>query len=59
MEFRQRLKELRKDKRMSQRDLASRVGIDFTYLSKIETGAMPAPSKNTIIKFGESTQGRC
>jgi transcriptional regulator with XRE-family HTH domain len=56
MEFGQRLKELRKDKMMSQRDLASRAGIDFTYLSKIEKGRMPPPSKNTIVKLAEALE---
>lgn len=48
MTFGQRLRELRKDKGLSQRELASRVGISFTYLSKIENGAMHPPRGKTI-----------
>lgn len=34
--FGQRLRELRKSKELTQRQLAKKAGIDFTYLSKIE-----------------------
>ncbi len=56
--FAARLKELRLGKRLSQRELAERVarrlkeqdrrGFDFTYLSKIENGRMPPPSRPAI-----------
>ena len=36
MEFPERLRTLRREARLSQRDLAERVSVDFTYLSKIE-----------------------
>src|SRR5713101_7372527 len=48
MEFGQRLRDLRKQKNLSQRDLAARVGIDFTYLSKIEGGRLDPPSEIVI-----------
>lgn len=48
MEFGRRLRDLRKLKNVSQRDLASRVGIDFTYLSKIEGGRSAPPSEEVI-----------
>jgi HTH-type transcriptional regulator, competence development regulator len=54
MEFGQRLRELRKNKRLSQRDLASKVGIDFTYLSKIENGKMHPPSTETIMSLAKA-----
>jgi len=38
MKFGERLRELRKEQKISQRELATRVGVDFTYLSKIENG---------------------
>ena len=38
MELEQRLRDLQKRKNLGQRDLAAQVGIDFTYLSKIEGG---------------------
>lgn len=53
MTFGQRLRELRKAKGMTQRELAQRAGIDFTYLSKLETGAMPPPSEKTILSLAE------
>jgi PAS domain S-box-containing protein len=46
--FGERLKELRKAQGATQRDLANRAGIDFTYLSKLENGAVPPPGANTI-----------
>src|SRR6266702_6074615 len=48
MEFGRRLRDLRKQKNVSQRDLATRVGIDFTYLSKIEGGRSAPPSEDVI-----------
>lgn len=39
------------DKRLNQRDFAELVGIDFTYLSKIENSKMPPPSEKTITKM--------
>ena len=48
MTFGQRLRELRKSKGITQRALADKVGISFTYLSKIENGAMQPPRGKTI-----------
>jgi HTH-type transcriptional regulator, competence development regulator len=48
MAFGKRLRELRKDRGLSQRGLADRAGIDFTYLSKIENGRMEPPSEEVI-----------
>ncbi|HEX8495357.1 MAG TPA: helix-turn-helix transcriptional regulator [Pyrinomonadaceae bacterium] len=50
MEFGSRLRQLRVGK-FNQRELAEKVGIDFTYLSKIENGKMPPPSEEVIIKL--------
>ena len=54
--FGQRLRELRKKRNMTQRELAARVaerlkdrGFDVTYLSKIENDRLPPPSTKTII----------
>lgn len=57
--FGQRLRELRKAKDLSQRELAERVaarmrgeerrGFDFTYLSKIENDRLPPPSTPAIL----------
>lgn len=50
-EFGKYLKEVRRKKKISQRELAKHVGVDFTYISKIENGVMPAPSEETIKKM--------
>ena len=46
--FGSRLRELRKASGMSQREVAQKARINFTYLSKIESGAMPPPSRTVI-----------
>ena len=51
--FNIRLKELREQAGLSQRELANRVGVSFTYLSKIESGVMPPPSENVIVRLVE------
>ena len=50
-EFGQMLRELRKKAGLSQRGLGDKVNVDFTYISKIESGAKPPPSKKVIIKL--------
>ena len=39
---------------MHQRQLAEKVNIGFTYLSKIESGAMPPPSEKVILQLAET-----
>jgi HTH-type transcriptional regulator, competence development regulator len=34
---------------MSQRELAERIGVDFSYLSKLENGRLPPPAADTIV----------
>lgn len=62
MTFGQRLRELRKEKNLTQRELADKVaarikadgrGFDFTYLSKIENGKTPPPSVALIIQLAD------
>ncbi len=48
MDFPERLRALRKEAGLSQRDLAERIGVDFTYLSKIENGRVEPPSENVL-----------
>lgn len=48
-----RIRDLRKQADMSQRELASKVKISFTYLSKIESGAMDPPSEEVIKKIAK------
>ena len=42
------LRELRKSRRMSQRELAERVGVTFPYISKIENGQEPPPNAERL-----------
>jgi len=49
--FGQTLRELRHSKGISQRDLAKRVGVDFSYISKVENDRLPPPAADTIIKI--------
>lgn len=45
---------LRKQRGLTQRRLAEAVGIDFTYLSKIENDALPyAPSEKTLRRLAD------
>lgn len=54
MTFGETAKRLRKERGISQRDLAEQVGIDFTYLSKIENDRMEPPSEDTIRRMAEA-----
>ena len=47
------LRRLRKEKRITQRRMAELVGIDFTYISKIENGTMDPPAEDKIIRMAE------
>jgi len=42
------LRRRRLEKKLTQREFAERVGVDFTYLSKVENGRLAAPSEATI-----------
>jgi transcriptional regulator with XRE-family HTH domain len=45
------LKELRKSKGISQRDLADKIGVDFSYISKVENDRLPPPAADTIVRI--------
>ena len=45
------LKEIRRSKQVSQRELAGKVGVDFSYISKIENNRLAPPAADTIIKI--------
>lgn len=56
MQFGVRVKELRLNKRMTQRELADRLGVSFTYVSKVENGKLhfgDYPSEKFIHKLAE------
>jgi transcriptional regulator with XRE-family HTH domain len=59
MKFADKLRELRQAKNLSQRSLASMVGVDFTYLSKIENEKLDFaqyPSEDLILKLAEALE---
>ena len=47
------LRELRIQAGLTQRELAAKVNIDFTYLSKIENGVLPPPSNKVLLRLAE------
>jgi transcriptional regulator with XRE-family HTH domain len=49
--FGQALREARRTQGMSQRELASQVGVDFSYISKIENDRLPPPAADTIVRI--------
>ena len=51
--FGQTLKVIRRKKDVTQRELAAAVGVDFSYISKIENDRMPPPAADTIVKICE------
>lgn len=57
MKFGKRLRELRKERGLTLRALAEAVGVDFTYLSKIENGkAGYLPGADTIRALAEALE---
>lgn len=57
MTFGERVRDLRKAKNLSQRELADIIGVNFTYLSKIENGKLDFasfPSEDTIRKLADA-----
>ncbi|MBQ3452520.1 MAG: helix-turn-helix transcriptional regulator, partial [Selenomonadaceae bacterium] len=50
--FGQKIKRLRKAKKITQSELADSVGVDFTYISKIENNkGLRPPAESTIRKL--------
>ncbi|MFC1991811.1 helix-turn-helix domain-containing protein [Chloroflexota bacterium] len=52
IEFGSSLRKLREQAGLSQRQVASKVGINFTYLSKIENGVIPPPQRGSYSQTG-------
>ena len=52
--FGSNLKKLREQAGLSQRMLAEQVGVDVSYLSKIENGVMSPPSQELILKLADA-----
>jgi transcriptional regulator with XRE-family HTH domain len=53
-EFGPILKDLRTKAGFTLRDLATKVGVDVSYLSKIENGRVPPPSEAVVFKLAEA-----
>jgi len=53
-EQRERLRET--DRRYSVRQVAARVGIQPSYLSKVERGEVPPPSEETLVRLAREIQ---
>lgn len=57
MQFGEKVRELRKAKNLTQRDLAHKVQVNFTYISKIENGKLDFgdyPSRDLIRKLAKA-----
>lgn len=51
--FGTKLREYRRQANMSQRELARRIGLDFSYISKVENDRLPPPAADTVLKICE------
>lgn len=51
MTFGEALRTLRREAGISQRALADGAGVDFSYISKLENGHLPAPAADTVVKI--------
>lgn len=51
--FGDKLRVYRREANISQRELAAKTGIDFSYISKLENDRIPPPSADTIVKICE------
>lgn len=45
------LRERRRAAGLSQRELAERAGLDFSYISKVENERLPPPAADTVVKL--------
>ena len=55
--FPERLRELTKAARLSQKALAEKVGVNFTYLSKIENGRVEPPRESVLQRITKELAG--
>jgi HTH-type transcriptional regulator, competence development regulator len=52
--FGQALRTARREQHISQRELARRIGVDFSYISKIENDRLPAPSADRVVAIADA-----
>ena len=55
-EFGPALRDRRRAAGLSQRELAARTGLDFSYISKVENGRVPPPAADTIVALCQVLQ---
>lgn len=53
MTFGEYFRFLRREHMLSQRDLADKINVSYTYISKIENDVFPPPSKETLEKIAK------
>lgn len=51
LSFGSHLRELRRAAKLTQRDLAGKTQLDFSYLSKLENDRIPPPAADTVVKL--------
>jgi transcriptional regulator with XRE-family HTH domain len=51
MTFGQKLRELRRDSGVTQRQLADRTQLDFSYISKLENDRNPPPAADSVVRI--------
>ena len=56
MTFGTKLRILRRDAGITQRELADRTGLDFSYISKLENDRNPPPAADTIVRICETLE---
>ena len=56
MTFGERLRALRLERRVNQKELAAAAGIDVTYLSKVENARMEPPAEETIRRLAAALE---
>jgi transcriptional regulator with XRE-family HTH domain len=50
------LRTIRRSKEISQRELANKVSVDFSYISKLENDRIAPPAADTIVKICEALE---
>lgn len=53
------LREKRRESGITQRALAKKIGVDFSYISKLENDRLPPPSADTVTKICEALEVDC
>lgn len=51
--FGELLRTIRRSRGISQRELANKISVDFSYISKLENDRIPPPAADTIVKICE------